>query len=136
MSEKIKVKNTELAEAIQALSSLAGTEIEGKFHAFQFDGKTRYTMARNLRRLKEAQEDFITAHDGLIKQFGGDAGKVTERDAQWPAYMRARGELLASSSEIEVWRFPLEALNLDKNAIPPHIITAMDFLLQETTTPA
>lgn len=94
---------------------------------YKFGGAARLTIARNLRLLKDAFEDYDKARQGLVKQYAAEGKETVEPNTpEMEAFLKAHAELWKAEVEV-VGLKPLTEvdLDLDKNTIPPTVLASL-----------
>ncbi len=107
-----------------ALQALEGREkaVETKGHTqviltpFKFSGKTRLKIARALRALEMAFEEYDAARIGLVRELAGGEDKVPE--GKLPEFNHRHEELLRETTDVPLTPFTEAELNLDENDLP------------------
>lgn len=123
-----------------ALASLDGVEksveVRGQTitvkEPFKFPANgTRIKIARNLRLLREACDDFEEARMGLIKEICGEVDVVPPEKIH-SIHKRISELETQESSELPLIVFTENELNADANRIQP---TALDLILEHLVAP-
>lgn len=123
-----------------ALQSLDGREksVEAKgqtqviLKPFKFSGKARLKIARNLRAVETAFEEYDTARIGLVRELAGGEDKVP--DAKLPEFNRCHEELLRETTDVSLTPLTDAELNLDDNDIPHGALAVLLEHLLPTTS--
>lgn len=109
-----------------ALNALEGrdktVEIKGQTQVivkpFKFSGKARLKIARNLRAIEPAFQEYDTARIGLVRELADGEDRVP--DVRLAEFNRRHEELLneAAAEEVALTKLDEIELNLDDNDIP------------------
>jgi len=133
---KLTYKNILILRA--ALSALDGrdkaVEVKGETHLvrkpFKFAGKTRLKIARNLRAVEAAFEDYDAARIGLVRELADGGDRVP--DEKVAAFNLRHEELLKEETEVALTSLSESDLNLDDNDIPHGALAViLDHLMGE-----
>jgi hypothetical protein len=106
-----------------ALATLDGLEksVEVRGHAqlikkpFKFAGKTRLKIARNLRVVEAAFDDYDAARVGLVRELSDGGEQVPPEKIA--GFTQRLGELLAEETDVALRPLAETELNLDDNEI-------------------
>ncbi|HVU38086.1 MAG TPA: hypothetical protein VHC95_07105 [Opitutales bacterium] len=120
-----------------ALNALDGrektVEVKGQTSVivkpFKFSGKTRLKIARNLRAVEGAFQDYDTARIGLVRE---NAKPEEDRvaDDKLAQFNKQHEELLESTAEVTLDPLAEGDLNLDDNEIPHGALAVLlEFLI-------
>lgn len=83
---------------------------------FKFSGRARLKIARNLRAVAAAFEDYDAARVGLVREVAGGADQVPAEKV--PEFTKRLQELLNDECEVALTPLTEPELNLDDNEIP------------------
>jgi hypothetical protein len=129
----MKVPNKRIFPSIAALRGLDGT----KENTIKLSGLVQLDIARNLRRLTEAGEDLEAAR---VKIRAAHKLDVTDPEAQLVGEARAQAVREADAEWACVWEgeteivislFKTADLQLDKNSIPPSVLSDLLWMIQD-----
>lgn len=139
MNLNLSVK--EIIALQNALSSLDGeqkvvaTENGGSktvLIPYQFGGKTRWAIVKNMGILKKHVENFSKARDALINEISAGTGVIKETDEQSIEKLnRGLSEILEAQQSVNNLSVLSEdSLNLDVNQIPVTTLTVLTPLIE------
>ena len=131
-----------LLEINAALSLLDGTPtiVKGENGAdktviipYQFSGKVRWGLSKNLNILKRISEDFTKARDAIIQDVSGGTGRIEpDNEAAIKTLNEKIAEVFATEEDTKgLLTLSLEGLNLDTNQIPVSILSALEPIIAE-----
>jgi hypothetical protein len=110
-----------LRAALQALDGIdQPVEVRGQLQLvkkpFTFSGRCRLKIARNLRAVEDAFQDYDAARIGLVRELANGAEKVP--DELLPRFHTLHFDLLQEDIDVPLTQLTAEELNLDDNQIP------------------
>lgn len=123
----IKVKLLDIVDSQPALARLAGQALPVK---------TAYRLQKTLRKARQELADYYQARDELVKKHGAQkkgVWGVGPKDPGWEKYQAEHKELAEVEVELEIDRFPLDALGEIK--ISAGDLMLMEWLLAEPAEP-
>jgi hypothetical protein len=111
----------QLRAALAALDGLdQAVEVRGQAQIikqpFKYSGRTRLKIARNLRAVEAAFEDYDAARVGLVREIAGGADQVPA--GKVPEFTKRLQDLLNEECEVALTPLTEPELNLDDNEIP------------------
>lgn len=135
-AESLKLKYAQLAELGSALTALDGAQRvvpqgEDKpaavvFTAYEFSGKTRLAIARNVGALKAPLQAFEDTRQALLKQVSPGAPEKVAGDPDLVAkFALLWAEATKDPVTVDLTKLSEDELKLDANAVPPSILTAL-----------
>ena len=135
----MKLSNKQILQLRAALLALDGidkaVEVKGQDKPvlirkpFSFSGKTRLKIARNLRAIETAFEDYDAARIGLVREYSDDGRQVSPENL--PEFTRKIEELLDEAEDIALTPLDEDELNLDDNDIPHAALAVLIGCLDE-----
>jgi len=131
MGTKTKITYLDALQAVQALGKLDTYKDGNETHHYKFTGGALVNIAKNLRVLKTAAEDYDNARVKLVKQFTDGDAPLKEGDDKWPQFVTAVNGLLNEEVELDIMRIKLSSLKLDANPVPASVLSALMFLIEE-----
>lgn len=127
----VKLKLREVIEVYNGLQMLDGVRGEkGELKPYEFSGTFRRLVSKWLRATKTEIDDYVEAKNAVIKSMSIDGVQVST--ARVGEFNDEDNKLLAVEVDFSVNKLKIEEFNLDKNAIPPTALAAMDKLIEET----
>lgn len=132
-----------LLEINAALSSLEGTPTVVKGETpesekvitvpYQFSGKVRWGIAKNLTILKRVSEDFTKTRDTLIQDVSGGTGRIEPTDEAKIKLLNDKVTEVFSTQEDTkgLLTLSLDGLNLDANQISPAVLSVLEPIISE-----
>lgn len=137
-----------LLEINAALSSLDGTPtiVKGEKNEgdpdtadkivtvpYQFSGKVRWGISKNLNVLKRVSEDFGKTRDALINEVSNGTGRIEpDNETAIKTLNDKVAEVFATGEETKgLLTLPLDGLNLDLNQIPVAVLAALEPIIAE-----
>ena len=90
-------------------------------------GALRGLLQSNLRKLREAEADYVAAHNGLFAEHGGTEDKPVSAE-NMPAFLAELDKLLARPL-VGLERIPAEKLNIAINDVPGNTEQLLETLL-------
>lgn len=131
-----------LLEINAALSALDGTPtvVKGEngvektvIVPYQFSGKVRWGISKNLNVLKRVSEDFSKTRDALINEVSNGTGRIEpENEAAIKLLNSKVAEVFATEEDTKgLLSLPFDGLNLDTNQIPVSILAALEPIIAE-----
>ena len=141
----MKLKVRQILEIYAALQMLDGYEKPvGKGDeqktirvSYQFSGKTRKKIARNMTQLRIEVDEFSTASDALFRQLSGGKETLDPNDkkeaSQIGEFNRQKIEMMnEETDELKLKLFTDDEFDLDKNPIPGTVYAALLPLIEDT----
>lgn len=100
---------------------------------YQFSGKVRWNVAKNLSILKRVSENFASTRDALINEVSGGTGRIEpENETAIKTLNDKIAEVFATEEDTKgLLTLPLEGLNLDTNQIPLAVLAALEPIIAE-----
>lgn len=100
---------------------------------YQFSGKVRWGISKNLNVLKRISEDFSKTRDSLISDVSGGIGRIEpENEAAIKLFNEKIAEVFTTEEDTKgLLSLPFEGLNLDVNQIPVSILAALEPIIAE-----
>ncbi len=140
----MKLKINQIKELQDAVSNLDGyqkaVKVEGSdkliFQPYSLSGKTRYSIAKNLRILTTKITDFNKARDGLIQEISGGQNFIKKEDTELiQKFVTRANELAETEDDVEgLLSFTLAELKLDQdedvNPYPANVINGLALLIK------
>jgi hypothetical protein len=110
-----------LRAALLALDGLEQpVEVRGQLQLvkkpFTFSGRARLKIARNLRAVEAAFQDYDTARIGLVRELACGADQVPNE--LLPRFHALHADLLQEQADVPLIPLAEDELNLDDNQIP------------------
>lgn len=134
----MKIKTSQLQQVFESHVALDGSDRLGEKAGaqgtdkvirvpYKFAGSVRLTIARNMRALKEAFEDYDKARAALVRQHAPDGKEEIEPNTpEMKAFAEAHKNLWDSELDLPGVKEITEAdLDLDKNTIPPTVLAGL-----------
>jgi hypothetical protein len=124
-----------LRAALLALDGLdQPVEVRGQLQLvkkpFTFSGRARLKIARNLRAVEAAFQDYDAARIGLVRELAGGADQVP--DALLAKFHALHADLLQEHVDVSLTPLIEDELNLDDNQIPHSVLSILLQHLLET----
>ncbi len=140
----MKLKINQIKVLHEAFANLDGyqkaVKIDGQdklvWTPYSLGGKTRYTIAKNLRILGVKINDFNKARDGLIREISGGATFIKKEETEKVEKFVAKvNELAEVEDEVDgLLQVTLEDLKLneesDINPYPSNVINGLTLLIE------
>lgn len=129
---KLKVK--EIKEMFEALQ---------KLDEFDFDGKTKYAIARNIKKLRNSVEALDDVKNKIVLELAPETKQISQEKnpSEYGTYLEKYNQALAVEEDIgNVFEIALEDLKLDQrdkdtgkliNPIAPTIVAALLPMIKE-----
>ena len=137
----MKLKTGEIIEIHSALLQLDGENISVKNNnvdvvlkkPFNFSGKTRWNIAKDITILKKHSEKFSETRDNFIKSLSGGSNQINQGDkTKLVEFQEQVNAELQKVEDIEgVLKIKIEELKLDENAISSNLLSAISLILEE-----
>ena len=110
--------------------------------AYDFNGKVRYNLAKNIKLLRSHIETFDDVQNALVKELAPETNEISrEKDpVAYGSYINKLNEALEAEEDIEgLHKIKFEDLNLDKkdkndkpvNPIPGTTIAALLHIIED-----
>jgi hypothetical protein len=141
-ADPVKIKGSDLLELGRGLGDLDGCfkvvtdprtgKDEKVAIAYEFTGKVRFAIARNLTAVKPALEALAKAKQAIGEEVAGKG--VTEIKGDSPAlaaFNRKWAEVLNEPITVDLAKLTESDLNLDRNGIPGTTLTALQPVIVE-----
>ena len=136
------LKICQLYDALSALDGLEevvsiGGENKLIKKPYDFSGKVKWNLAKDLRLLKPHVEAFQKVRDDIVREVTGGKNTVTDKDDRWNAVIDKVSEVHKQEENVEgLLSFTPKDLGLDgdvvaTNHIPLKVLEALDFLIKE-----
>ena len=128
----IKLNFPQVQDLTKALVSLDGSTRLDKDNAavqiaYDFKGKTRLAIAKDIKALSDAEASFVAAWKAYLKGAG-----ITDESKETDAQKAKVVELLSTPTDVEVTLLdPDELVGKDSNPIPPSVLTRLDPILKK-----
>jgi hypothetical protein len=103
--------------------------------AYEFTGKVRFAIARNLTAIKPAIEALAKAKQAIGEEIGGKGATDIKGDAAIAAFNKKWNEVLNEPVTVDLQRLTESDLNLEKNQIPGTTINALAPIIVELAPP-
>lgn len=130
-----KVKGKDVLLTVLALRSLDGMEKGKERVIYKFSGLTLYTLAKNLRRLSEINDDLLQTKDKLIRKHNLDKknakGELSQDPADVEKFLAEWTPLMEKENEILVTKLKLDEFQLDANQIPVTTMSVLEWMIKE-----
>lgn len=141
LADVVKLKHAQLQELSIALSALDGAQKvvpQGEAPAkvvhvaYEFGGKTRLAIARNLSALRRTLEEYEATRVQLLNQVSnGQPDKVQGDTALSAKFYELWRQATAEPAKIDLTLIKTDDLRLDANAIPGSILSALTPVLSD-----
>lgn len=141
IAEPLKLKGSELLELGRGLGDLDGAmkvvtdprtgKDEKVVIAYDFTGKVRFAIARNLTAAKPMLESLAKTKQAIGEEIAGKGAVEVKGETALAAFSKKWGDALNEVVTIEVTKLTEFDLNLDKNAIPGTTLTALQPIIVE-----
>ena len=96
---------------------------------FTFSGRCRLKIARNLRAVEAAFQDYDAARIGLVRELADGADQVP--DGLLPKFHALHADLLQEQADVPLTPLADDELNLDDNQIPHGVLAILlQYLIQ------
>jgi hypothetical protein len=129
-AEPVKVHVRDLNVMLSGLSSLDGAEkLVGEKLVrmpYEFAGPTRWAIAYNLTIVRNQVQVQNAAKADIVRAIANGGSRIEPTDTESMARFSAEYQkLIDTEITVELMRIPLDELQLDKNAIPPTVLSAL-----------
>jgi len=100
---------------------------------YEFSGKTRWNIAKNLRILNVLVTDFNSARDALIKQLSNGSNEIDGTNKElMSSYIKEINDIDAQDVDVSgILSIKVDDLNLDVNPIPVGLLAAFKDLITD-----
>ncbi len=100
---------------------------------YEFSGKTRWNIAKNLRILNVLVTDFNSARDALIKQLSNGSNEIDSTNKElMSSYIKEINEIDSQDVDVSgILSIKVDDLNLDVNPIPAGLLAAFKDLITD-----
>ena len=131
--KKLKFKNRDLSNMLEALKILDGIAENGVIVYFDLDERVKYACIKNKRKLRPLIQDINDARDSALKALlnPGEEG-IEPGDPRMGILMSITNAIFEKEEELdfEFHKFDITGLNLSKNGkIPSSVIEALEPML-------
>jgi hypothetical protein len=143
--EPIKLKGDEVIELNRGLAELDGAfkvvtdPRTGKDEkvpvAYEFSGKVRFAIARNLTAIKPVIDSLAKTKQAIGEEIAGKGVIEVKGEAAVAAFNRKWGDALKEPVTVDLQRLTESDLNLDRNQIPGTTINALQPIVVELSVP-
>jgi hypothetical protein len=137
------LKVCQLYDALSALDGLEQVFVIGGENRlvkkpYDFSGKVKWNLAKNVRILRPHVEAFQKVRDDIVKEVTGGKNTITDKDGgQWDAVLAKVQEVQSQEEDVTgLLAFTTKDLGLDSddltsNQIPLKVLEALDFLITD-----
>lgn len=115
----MKIQRTEVASLLAAHKSING----------DLDPKVRYAVSKNLVHLMRVHRDTEVFRVKLLKEIEPETHEIQADSPKFDEFRDRFYAYLQTDAEVALMTIDFEGLKLDKNAIPPSAIAALESIL-------
>lgn len=114
-----RIKRSEVAALLAAHKSLNG----------DLESKTRYAVARNIVHLIRTHRDTERFRVALLKEIEPETHEIKPDSPKFDEFRDRFYDFLETDVEISLFELKFDGLNIEKNAISPGAIAALESIL-------